>query len=129
MRKRKTIKCGEFLYKDGVVIKRPGKKFRAPALPDKLRIPYPEGLGEGMAYFPAFPFSLGDEYEDIDQMNCMREHTFQKKYKALRSRLRKLYYMGQMVACVRKVCRRITRKKVPLETVIDIMEQQTVRQR
>ena len=125
----KKIKCGEFLYKDGVVIKRHKKKFRVPSLPQKLKIPYPDTVGEELVFFPGSPFHVETNYENIDQMNSLKEMKFQKKYKELHSHLRQLYYFGRLVSGVKAVCRRITRRKMSTEAVIDLMAQRTERQR
>ena len=121
----KKIKCGEYLYKDGIVIKRPGKKFRAPSLPKKLQIQYPneENCSSNS------PAINGRHYDDIGQMNYMREVAFQKKYKELHSRLRKLYYFGRVISGIKKVCYQITRKRLSTEDVIGLMAEKTERQR
>ena len=128
MNSRKKIKCGEYLFKDGVVIKRPGKKFRLPSLPEDLKIPYPDSGVEGVC-FPFFPAFGGDDYDDIDQMNDIKEKRFQEQFKKLHTQLRNMYYIGQIISGIKAVCRRIIRRKMPTETVMGLMAQRNERQR
>ena len=56
----KLRKCGEFMEKDGIVVKRPGKKFVCPPMPAKMRITYHKN--EHMR-----------EIDNTEEMNALKE--------------------------------------------------------
>jgi len=107
VRDRKTIKCGEFLYKDGVVIKRPGKKFRLPRIPGYLKIAIPK------KYSCSATFLWGElDYEEgcdvIREENKKREYAWQYNIEALHHELREMYYTRQIKKSVGRVIKKIT---------------------
>ena len=90
----KLRKCGPFMEKDGVVVKRPGKKFRCPQMPKTLEIPYYEGVSPSAR-------------EDIAQMNALKAQNWRKARKAEYTAMKRLYYFQQCVKFVSKTCEKI----------------------
>ena len=91
-------KCGEFMEKDGIVVKRPGKKFVCPPLPDKLKVAYD------------FENCPGRERENIDQMNALIQQRWQKNKKAEYAAIKRLYYFQQLVRFVRQTAQRMIQR-------------------
>ena len=94
MRKKNNIKCGEYWYKDGVVIKRPGKKFRLPSLPRKMRSPKENNYNGWASFF-------GD-----DEL----EKEFQQKIRNLHNQLRRLYILSQLNNFILHTIKKLVRK-------------------
>jgi len=63
----KTIKCGDYMMKDGVVFYRPGKKFRVPDMPEEMKIPYPDEK-----------YRTRMECENIEQMNALSNQQWKR---------------------------------------------------
>ena len=91
-------KCGEFMEKDGIVVKRPGKKFVCPPLPEKLKLSY------------NLENCSGREREDIEQMNDLIRQRWQKDRKSEYAAMRRLYYFQQLVRFVRQTAQRMIQR-------------------
>ena len=99
------IKCGEYLYKDGIIVKRQGKSFICPSLPQKQKTPYPPEV-----YEKTFPVSYAYERSQIDEINALKEYSFQKKIKIQYRKLMMLYYMQEIKKATKRTLRKITKK-------------------
>ena len=86
-------KCGDFMEKNGVVMKRPGKRFVCPPMPEKMKISAEKACGNAR--------------EDIEQMNALKEQHWQKALKEEYAAMRRLYYFQELVRFVRRTCDRI----------------------
>lgn len=107
MKESISVKCGEFWLKDGIIIKRPGKSFRIPDMPNKYKIKYPT-MRSNSDVSQHSPNSR--VYEDIDQMNSLREQKWQKWIKDRYHLIKCLYYMYQFKKFVRKTSKNILNK-------------------
>ena len=88
-------KCGEFMEKDGVVVKRPGKKFVCPPLPEKMKSPYRNLHGKAR--------------DDMDQVNSLLEINWLRAKKKEYYALKKLYYFQQLIRFIQRTSNRISR--------------------
>ncbi|MBQ7413111.1 MAG: hypothetical protein IJV07_02405 [Alphaproteobacteria bacterium] len=105
--KKNSIKCGEYWYKDGVVIKRPRKKFRLPPLPDKLRVnDEDDNICDLLTFFSFVDFD--DKIEILKQNNKL-EKEFQGKILALHARLRRMYILSQLTKFVSNTTKKLVR--------------------
>ena len=91
----KLRKCGDLMEKDGVIVKRPGKKFVCPKMPEKMKIP--TELASGMAR------------EDIDQMNALKEQAWRREKTEEYNTLKRLYYFQECVKFISLTARTIIR--------------------
>jgi len=90
-------KCGEFMEKDGVVVKRPGKRFICPkAMPAKMRMFYPLN-GE----------LTSAQMDDIGEMNALKEQQWRQAIKEEYKAMKRLYYFQECVRFVRRTCHKI----------------------
>ena len=96
MSKRKH-KCGGFIKKNGVIIKRPGKKFVCPPMPDKMR----------MSYQNADSWVI----DDIGEINAIRENNWKQARKKEYAAMRRLYYFQELVRFIRETAKRIILSK------------------
>ena len=92
----KLKKCGEFMEKDGIVVKRPGKRFVCPTMPAKMRL-----------FYPLEKETTWREREDIDQMNALKEKNWQNSIKNEYLAIRRLYYFQQLVRFIQKTSQKI----------------------
>jgi len=99
---RKKTKCGKFIVKDGIVVKRrEGKSFVCPDMPEKMKIPYPD-----QKKHPSVPpMDYVRACRGIDQMNSLKEFAWQLELRKKYAAIRRLYYFQQLV----KFCRRTAR--------------------
>ena len=108
-------KCGEFMEKDGVVVKRPNKKFVCPRMPDKMKMSadlVPEDkLGERVR-------------SDIDQMNALKELRWQAKIKDEYTAMKRLYYFQQLV----RFCQRTVNGILRVLPAKNVRKNQTVKE-
>ena len=109
MRKKNSIKCGEYWMKDGVVIKRPGKSFRVPSMPSKYKTPRPEYDPTATLVFFGTIDAHDDMCEKIEEMNALKEINWQNDIKRKHTVLETLYYIGQARSMARKIVRRAKR--------------------
>lgn len=109
MKRKLSIKCGEFWFKDGIIIKRPGKRFRLPELPEKYMTPYPE-ISDDRQICAACTFIGTGEYEEaydrIDRENALKKRKFQEKICDKYALIKFLYYLqeGKKIA-IRNISR------------------------
>ena len=101
----KKIKSGKYLYKDGVIIKRPGKSFACPSLPQKKKTPYPQ-----KAYETTSPSSYAYECSQIDEINALKEYAFQRNLKIQDRKLMMLYYIQEIRRASKRTLRKITKQ-------------------
>ena len=113
MKKKNTVKCGEYWLKDGVVIKRSGKTFQVPRMPSYLKAPYPKYDSTSPLVFFASIVEFENVYDKVDQMNALKEQNWQRAIVRQHSTLRNLYYINQVKriarSSVRKAYRGISR--------------------
>ena len=108
----KKIKCGEFMCKDGVIIKRPGKQLRIPPAPDKFKEKYPESYTIIPPLFQtdfmgSHTFLPSDNYGANMYTRISPENLWQKQILGTYISLKTLYYISQLKKGIKKVCRHI----------------------
>ena len=86
-------KCGPFMEKEGVIVKRPGKKFRCPPMPQKMKIPC-EHL-------------TGASRDDVEQMNALMEQRWCKAKRDEYKLIRRLYYIQECSKFILRTCEQI----------------------
>ena len=106
MRKKNSIKCGEYWMKDGVIIKRPGKAFRVPSMPDKYKMPYPKYDTTSCLVFFASIVAHENACDDIDEMNALKEKRWQNTLKRQHNAMTSLYHISRVKKTARCVVRR-----------------------
>ncbi|MDY6407223.1 MAG: hypothetical protein SPL08_00775 [Pseudomonadota bacterium] len=95
MSRSKIKKCGNFMEKDGIVVKRPGKRFVCPPMPARLSLRVDNLAGVAL--------------DDTLQMNAIREWHWRKNRIAEYKAMKRLYYFQELIRFIRKTSNTMVR--------------------
>ena len=84
-----TLQSGEFIMRDGVITKVPGKKFEYPEMPAELLLPNPPSSDN------VNPYDYQRRVDDVGQMNHLRKYTYRREARRQYNTLRRLYYIQE----------------------------------